>query len=168
MVLYDITNSVVFKVDLKKNAIFFEKRLVFLIMITIITYGGGIMRASRQRDVVLEDLRSVTSHPTADEVYEMSRRRIPTISLGTVYRNLEALAEKGVIRRLSLAGAKRRYDGDISRHYHSRCPICERIFDLPAEESATVAASLEDVRRLDGVEGIAIELRRVCADCSVS
>ncbi|MGE5577510.1 MAG: Fur family transcriptional regulator, partial [Syntrophothermus sp.] len=52
---------------------------------------------TRQRQIILEELKNVTTHPTADEVYEMVRRRLPRISLGTVYRNLELLAEEGII-----------------------------------------------------------------------
>jgi len=53
-------------------------------------------RNTRQRQVVLEELRKLTSHPTAAELYEITRARLPKISLGTVYRNLEVLAENGV------------------------------------------------------------------------
>jgi Fur family ferric uptake transcriptional regulator len=124
------------------------------------------MRTTRQREVILDDLRSVTSHPTADEVYEMSRRRLPDISLATVYRNLEALADMGVVGRLSLAGTKRRYDGNVSRHYHSRCSKCGRVFDLPVEESRSVDDALTELRSMEGVEDIDIEIKRVCAGCS--
>ena len=47
------------------------------------------LRMTRQRQVIIDELRSVTSHPTADDVYDMVRRRLPNVSLGTVYRNLE-------------------------------------------------------------------------------
>ena len=124
------------------------------------------MRSTRQREVILDDLRSVKTHPTADEVYDMSRRRVPGISLATVYRNLEALADIGVVGRLALAGSKRRYDGDVSRHYHSRCPCCARVFDLSKAESNEVDDALKGLRSLDGVENIEIELKRICGECA--
>jgi Fur family ferric uptake transcriptional regulator len=85
---------------------------------------------TRQRRVILEQLRKVVSHPTADEVYAMVRRRLPRISLGTVYRNLEILAEGGAIRRLDMAGRQRRYDGNLEHHYHVRCVRCGRVGDV--------------------------------------
>ena len=53
------------------------------------------LRMTRQRRVILEELRNVNTHPSADEVYEMVRKRLPRISLGTVYRNLELLCSQG-------------------------------------------------------------------------
>ena len=61
-------------------------------------------RMTRQRAVILEELRKVKTHPTADELYSIVRERLPRISLGTVYRNLDFLADTGEIRRLEAAG----------------------------------------------------------------
>jgi hypothetical protein len=58
------------------------------------------LRMTRQRQVILEVLRNVNTHPRADEVYEMVRKRLPRISLGTIYRNLEILFESGEIHKL--------------------------------------------------------------------
>lgn len=55
-------------------------------------------RMTRQRAVILEELRKTATHPTADELYSIVRRRLPRISLGTVYRNLDFLADSGEIR----------------------------------------------------------------------
>jgi len=66
-----------------------------------------LFRMTRQRRIILEELRKVDSHPTADEVYEMVRRQLPRISLGTVYRNLEILSREGLIQKVVL-GARRR------------------------------------------------------------
>jgi Fe2+ or Zn2+ uptake regulation protein len=86
---------------------------------------------TRQREVVLEAVRSTMDHPTADWVFRQARRRVPRISLGTVYRNLKALAEEGVIREIHTGGHKARYDGNTGRHYHIRCLGCGRVNDLP-------------------------------------
>ena len=65
-------------------------------------------RLSKQRKVILEELRSVDTHPTADEVYDMVRKVMPRISLGTVYRNLEFLCSKGMAIKVGPAGAQKR------------------------------------------------------------
>lgn len=87
-------------------------------------------RMTRQRAVILEELRKTKSHPTADELYSIVRERLPRISLGTVYRNLDFLADSGEIRRLEAAGSTKRFDGDISWHQHVRCLRCGRIGDV--------------------------------------
>ena len=86
-------------------------------------------RNTRQRQVVLEELKNLGSHPTAAELYEIARRRLPKISLGTVYSNLELLAQLGVIRKLQTSGSVARFDGDRGRHYHVCCVRCGRVDD---------------------------------------
>ena len=58
------------------------------------------MRLTSQRQVILEELRKVKSQPTANEIYDMVRKRLPRIGLGTVYRNLDLLADRGIIKKL--------------------------------------------------------------------
>ncbi len=88
-------------------------------------------RMTRQRRVILEEIRKVSSHPAADEIYERVRKRLPRISLGTVYRNLDVLCEMGEIQRLELSGSMKRYDGIAKKHYHIRCVHCGRVDDAP-------------------------------------
>lgn len=85
------------------------------------------------RKIILEELRKMRSHPTADEVCDAVRKRVPRISLGTVYRNLEILSQWGMAQRLDLAGTSRRFDGSIEEHYHVRCVDCGEVGDLPIE-----------------------------------
>ena len=89
------------------------------------------LRMTRQRQVILEELRKVNTHPSADEVYEMVRKRLPRISLGTVYRNLEILSESGDIKKLEPGCSLKRFDGNPSEHFHIRCIRCDRIADVP-------------------------------------
>jgi Fur family ferric uptake transcriptional regulator len=87
-------------------------------------------RITRQRKVILEELRKVTSHPTADEIYQMVKKRLPKISLGTVYRNLEVLSESGEIQKIDVDENRLRYDGNPKEHYHIKCIKCGRVDDL--------------------------------------
>ncbi|MBQ4567087.1 MAG: transcriptional repressor [Desulfovibrio sp.] len=87
-------------------------------------------RMTRQRAVILEELRKSRSHPTADELYSIVRERLPRISLGTVYRNLDFLADSGEIRRLESAGTIKRFDGNMHHHQHVRCVSCGCIGDV--------------------------------------
>jgi Fur family ferric uptake transcriptional regulator len=123
-----------------------------------------LRRASRQRDVVLEVVRSTMDHPTADWVYRQARRRLPRLSLATVYRNLKQLAGQGLIREIQAAGHASRFDGNTGRHYHVRCLGCGRVNDLPL----SVDPALEQAaRRAINFEilGHDVEFQGVCPLC---
>lgn len=89
-----------------------------------------MQRKTRQKEAILRLLKDTLSHPTADWIYTQVKREIPNISLGTVYRNLKLLRENGDISELDFSGALSRFDGNPANHYHFRCELCERIFDL--------------------------------------
>jgi Fur family ferric uptake transcriptional regulator len=119
---------------------------------------------TRQRRIILEELRNVSSHPTADGLHRMVRRRLPRISLGTVYRNLEMLSRQGVILKLDLGGDQRRFDGRTDPHYHVRCLRCDAICDLvlaPLESLEHEASGASEWELL----GHRIELVGFCPDC---
>jgi Fe2+ or Zn2+ uptake regulation protein len=91
-----------------------------------------LQRNTRQRQVILEELQKLTSHPTAATLYAIVRSRLPNISLGTVYRNLELLSRMGQIQKLDLAGGEARFDGSVVPHDHLRCVHCGRVDDVSA------------------------------------
>lgn len=85
--------------------------------------------------MILDELRNSRHHPTASELYQLVRKRLPRISMGTIYRNLETLTQQGMIRKLIQSGSGARYDADLSRHYHIRCTGCGRLDDVEIESS---------------------------------
>src|SRR5438552_2518984 len=89
-------------------------------------------RFTRQRAAVFHFLRSVASHPTAEQVYSVVRQRIPNISLATVYKALEALVDAGLAAKLADADGPARYDCRSDAHYHLRCVETGQVRDLPA------------------------------------
>lgn len=125
------------------------------------------MRLTTQRQVILEELSQVTSHPTANEVYDMVRKRLPRIGLGTVYRNLELMAESGIILKLEVGGTQKRFDATTDLHYHIRCNACGRVDDvkLPVQQEINkMAARASDYQIL----GHHIEFSGICASCSAA
>ena len=123
------------------------------------------LRMTRQRKVILEELRKVNTHPSADEVYEMVRKRLPRISLGTVYRNLEILSESGDIQKLEPGCSLKRFDGNASEHCHIRCVHCDRIADAPMAPDLKV--DLERVNSTDfEIIGHRLEFLGLCPECS--
>jgi Fur family ferric uptake transcriptional regulator len=121
-------------------------------------------RNTKQREVVLEELRKLKTHPTATELHDIVRRRLPRISLGTVYRNLEILAGDGLIRKLDHGGGRARFDGDLDRHQHVVCVACGRVDDV-AGAPADIGA--DGLTAPDGYEilGYRVELAGICPDC---
>jgi Fur family transcriptional regulator, ferric uptake regulator len=94
--------------------------------------ANQLHRNTRQRQVILEELQNLISHPTAAALHEIVRRRLPKISLGTVYRNLELMARLGLIQKLDFCGCEARFDGNVARHDHLRCVRCGRVDDVSA------------------------------------
>ena len=88
-------------------------------------------RLTRQRAAVFDCLRSVDTHPTAEEVYAAVRTHIPNISLATVYKALEALVDCGLATKLDYADGPARYDHRTDAHYHLRCLATGQVRDLP-------------------------------------
>jgi len=121
-------------------------------------------RMTRQRRVIIEELQGAEWHPTADELYVRVRERLPRISLGTVYRNLELLAERGLIRKVYCGGGPHRFDGSAGQHGHIMCVQCGRIEDVSVEGlevSERVIAERTGFR----VTGHALEFWGVCPEC---
>lgn len=88
------------------------------------------MRSSKQRDAVLNVLRTSYDHPTADMVYERVKEKMPNISLGTVYRNLGQLHNEGIISVVESSDKKVHYEGNLEDHIHFLCKKCDVITDV--------------------------------------
>jgi Fur family peroxide stress response transcriptional regulator len=121
-------------------------------------------RDTKQRQAILNLLRGMTSHPTANRIFDEVRKVIPNISKGTVYRNLRILRETGQISELNLSGTVSRFEGRQDNHYHFRCDNCGRVFDVDEP------VDIELNRRVAGKTGFKIsyhqlEFRGLCRDC---
>jgi len=132
-------------------------------MITIVNMKEN---KTYQKQVILEELKKVTSHPTADEVYEMSRKRLPNISMGTVYRNLEKMSSNGTILKLDISGTKKRFDATVSKHYHLRCEKCKRVEDVDLSQLFDIEKRLNALKGLEGIVDFNIEFKGICKKCS--
>lgn len=84
---------------------------------------------SKQRETILDVLRSTNTHPTAGWIYNKVREKLPNISLGTVYRNLSALTENGDILLINIGDGFDHFDGTTKPHLHLHCKECNSITD---------------------------------------
>ena len=122
------------------------------------------LRLTRQRAVILKELKKLRTHPSADEIYEIVRKDIPRISLGTVYRNLEILSDLGKIQKLELGGSVKRFDGNTENHYHIRCIQCNKIVDAPASVIRHIEKKLEGTCGFR-ILGHRLEYIGICPQC---
>lgn len=125
---------------------------------------GRRLRMTAQRRVILEELRQVDSHPGAEEVFTMVRRRLPRISLATVYRNLDVLCAAGAIARIDSGSSLKRFDGNADGHYHIRCIRCDRLVDAMVEVQRDLEARVQDKTDFL-ILGHTLELRGICPRC---
>lgn len=123
------------------------------------------MNYSRQREIILKVLKSTTSHPTAEWIYENCKAEMPSISLGTVYRNLAQLEACGEIIKVQGVFEKDRYDATTTPHAHFICEKCGTVtdFDIPDKLRAKIVA-LTDARHT--AKSFDLTYRGVCADCA--
>jgi len=122
------------------------------------------VRRSRQRDLVLEVVRSTFEHPTAEWIYRAARKRLPRVGLGTVYRNLRTLVDEGLIREVRSADEAVRFDGNTGEHYHIRCVCCGRVSDLPVSVDRLVEEQAQKATNY-AIIGHAVEVQGVCPGC---
>lgn len=122
------------------------------------------MKHSRQRDSIKNFLMSRDDHPTAETIYANLREEIPSLSLGTVYRNLALLTEMGEIKKISTGAGPDHYDGNIRPHDHVICRKCGKIFDLQMDNLEPIDAMA--AKHFDGsIEGHVIYFKGLCRDC---
>lgn len=122
------------------------------------------MNYSKQRETIFEYVKSVDTHPTADTVYSQVRKEDKNISLGTVYRNLDKLADEGMILRLKMANKKDRFDGNTSHHYHGICKKCGKIVDIFTDYYYNLDNDVKKKLNID-VLSHDIVFNVICSDC---
>jgi Fur family transcriptional regulator, peroxide stress response regulator len=123
-------------------------------------------RLTAPRRAVLEVVRGIKTHPTAEQVHRLVIRRAPGVSLGTVYRNLRLLVDAGLLGELP--GPRARFDANTRAHHHFRCVRCGRIADV--EEPVTEPHSRALSKRVEARTGLSITHQRIdffgrCREC---
>jgi Fur family transcriptional regulator, ferric uptake regulator len=123
-----------------------------------------IVRFTRQRQAVLEAVRASSEHPDAARVFESVRQVVTNISLGTVYRSLEALVQDGHLIQIQQPGGATRYDARLERHYHLLCATCGEVFDVELELPDLTQLARQSVRGFD-VRAATVEFHGTCEHC---
>ena len=132
--------------------------------IMVIVMDNKRTRTTRQLLSTLEELRRVPRHPTAGELYERLRKRLPHISLGTVYSNLKALCKAGQAVKLDYGSHEARYDGVVSPHAHVRCVHCGKAADMRIARLPDLKAHAQPVEGYEILD-FRVEFSGICPRC---
>lgn len=122
------------------------------------------MKYSRQRELILKTLKENCIHPTAEQLYELIRREEPTVSLATVYRNLNLLAENGMVKKIEGLDGTAHFDHQTFDHYHFICTKCNRVFDIPYDIAPDLAQDVES-RTGFRIASYDVSFRGTCKNC---
>jgi Fur family transcriptional regulator, peroxide stress response regulator len=117
-----------------------------------------------QREAVYEVIRERHDHPTAADIFEAARKRLPGISYATVYNSLRYLKEAGLVHEISFGDSASRYDGVTQRHDHAICNHCGKLVDLDMPEAAKLMPAAARKSRFKP-QSVHFTLRGVCPDC---
>lgn len=122
------------------------------------------MKYSRQREMVLKAVQDNVLHPTADCIYEVLKKELPSISLATVYRNLHQLAENKMIKEIVGLDGSVRYDHCTHPHYHFICTKCNKVYDVPSDIAPGLVDLVSAKTGLE-VESYDISFKGICPEC---
>ena len=117
-----------------------------------------------QRALVLQAVRDMRGHMTADEVYEYICKKHPTVGKGTVYRNLSILADEQEIKKVEVPEGPNRYDFNVTEHYHLTCVKCNRIFDVDMDAMPDIMKKVHNTHGMDFLT-YDIWFKGICSEC---
>lgn len=120
---------------------------------------------SRKRQAMLDALRAVTDHPSAEMLYTRLKPDFPELSFGTVYRNLSILVENGDIITVGKVDGQERYDATVAPHAHFICNCCHRVIDLELPD--TVSNMYSEIESTTGCrpESFNLAIKGLCDAC---
>jgi Fur family peroxide stress response transcriptional regulator len=119
---------------------------------------------THQRQVLYQVMRTMPGHPSPEEVYARVKRRIPAISLATVYKNIHLFVERGLLKEVSMHHGSLRVELNSHQHHHMVCSLCKAITDIE-EKDFGVLPALERSPGGFQVERYAIDVIGLCTAC---
>lgn len=128
------------------------------------TEQGGGQRLTPQREAVLQVIRERDDHPTANDIFEAARVRLPSLSYATVYNSLKFLREAGLVREIAFGDGASRYDRELDRHDHAICNQCGKLVDFDLPEAAELLRAAARKSRFKP-ESVHLTLTGICPDC---
>ena len=122
------------------------------------------MKYSKQRELVLKTLQENMCHPTAEHIYALLKKELPSISLATVYRNLNQLAANGMVKKIEGLDGSIHFDHNLSKHYHFVCTKCNKVYDVPYDVAPDLGKNVSAKTGLI-IENYDITFKGICPEC---
>ena len=122
------------------------------------------MNYSKQREIIFDTLQENVVHPTAEYLYTKIKEKDPKISLATLYRNLNQLAENGIIKKIDGLENSSHFDHNTHEHYHFICKKCKWVFDIDADVAPALLRKTEELTDFV-IENHDIVFSGICKDC---
>jgi Fur family transcriptional regulator, peroxide stress response regulator len=122
------------------------------------------LAATHQRRVIYDTVMSMHGHPSPELIYDKVKKKIPSISLATVYKNVRTFLESGMLREVSMHHGSLRVEPNEHAHHHLVCVRCKQITDLDPEHLAPVR--IKQRPRGFTVTRIAVDVMGICAACA--
>ena len=123
------------------------------------------MAVTHQRQVIFETLTAMHGHPSPEAVYDVVKNRIPSISLATVYKNLNTFEEHGLVHEVSPHHGSARFETNPSPHHHLVCLRCKAIVDVPAADVEPVRLKKRAPAGFR-IQRYSVEMLGLCGDCA--
>lgn len=116
---------------------------------------------TQQRRIIYDVIRNSMRHMTAEQIYLEAKQVLPSIAMGTVYRNLGLMSDAGEILRIEMPGQPDHFDKTVTPHHHCLCPRCGEVNDVPVPD---LTGQLEQILG-SPVESYDLTLRIICPSC---
>ena len=124
-----------------------------------------IKRNTVQVSMVYKMVQHLKCHPTANDIYTEIQKESPSISRGTVYRNLDRLAKMGEIKKVEVPGGPEHFDFRCDEHYHIKCNICNRIYDVDMNCLSDLTDMIDDKQGFQ-FQGYDVFFNGICPECN--
>ena len=121
-----------------------------------------------QRQAIYEAVADSREHPTPELIYERVRQRIPSISLGTVYKNVKTFLDSGVLKEVTLHHGSLRLESNMIPHHHLVCASCKAIFDIEESAVEPVRVPTGELPAGFSIKQCRVEFVGVCKNCQTA
>jgi len=132
--------------------------------------GKNMKKYSKQRETILNNLKSRTDHPTAEQLYLDLKEQMPDMGIATVYRNLSELCDEGEIIKIKSKAGADRFDGNNKPHIHFLCEKCEQLLDICLDEKEKNKLDNDMLALAKQIDGKALSseivITGICKNCS--
>lgn len=122
------------------------------------------MNYSKQREIILDTLSKNAIHPTAEALLEFLKRDDSNVGMTTLYRNLNQLADAGLIKKIDGLEPSAHFDHNTFEHYHFICEKCKKVYDIPSSVAPDLVKNTTEATGFN-ITSHDIVFHGICSEC---